>query len=298
LVRGFAQAWKILGRFRPDVVFLTGGYVSVPVALATWLRRTPILVYLPDVEPGRAIKLLSRLATRIAVNVEASRKYLPPKVVVTGYPLRQEMHQAERMGKAAARRSIGLAPEGKAVLVFGGSRGARSINRALGGILEELLAQAQVIHISGALDAEWCQAQRDQLPEAARKRYALFDYQHDMGQALAAADLVVARAGAGTLGEFPFFGLPAILVPYPYAWRYQKVNADYLVERGAALCLNDEDMAEELWPSIKTLLNDERRLKEMGAQAQALTKPDAATALAELLMDLAEVKGSREGKTG
>jgi UDP-N-acetylglucosamine--N-acetylmuramyl-(pentapeptide) pyrophosphoryl-undecaprenol N-acetylglucosamine transferase len=287
-----------VGRFRPDVIFLTGGYVSVPVALAAWLWRKPILVYLPDVEPGRAIKLLSRLATCIAVNVEASRKYLPPKVVVTGYPLRQEFHQAKQMGKAAARRTIGLLPEGKVLLVFGGSRGARSINRALGGILEKVLAHAQVIHISGALDAEWCQAQRDQLPETARKRYALFDYQHDMGRALAAADLVVARAGAGTLGEFPFFGLPAILVPYPYAWRYQKVNADYLAERGAALCLNDEDMAEKLWPSIKTLLNDAQRLEDMGTQAQALAKPDAATALAELLTELADTEGSREGKTG
>lgn len=297
LIRGFFKAWRITGRFRPDVLFLTGGYVSVPVALATWLRRRPILVYLPDVEPGLAIKLLSRIATRVAVSVEASRQYLPAKVVVTGYPLRPEFHQVERR---AARAYFGIPPEDKVLLVFGGSRGARTINRALGAILEPVLALAQVIHISGRLDAEECQARREALPAAVRERYHLFDYLHEMAQALAAADLVVARAGAATLGELPFSGLPAILVPYPYAWRYQRVNADYLADRGAAVRLNDEDMHERLWPTIEVLFRDRKRLRQMGDNARALARPDAAARLADLLTQLAhnpqlERKGSDYG---
>jgi UDP-N-acetylglucosamine--N-acetylmuramyl-(pentapeptide) pyrophosphoryl-undecaprenol N-acetylglucosamine transferase len=221
----------------------------------------------------------------VAVSVEASRQYLPPqKVVVTGYPLRPELQQVERQ---AARAHFNVGTEDKVLLVFGGSRGARTINRALGAILEPVLARMHLVHICGKLDIEECQARREALPAEARARYYLFDYLHDMAQALAAADLVVARAGAATLAEFPFFGLPAILVPYPYAWRYQKVNADYLVNQGAALRLNDEDMREKLWPSIEALLNDEERLKHIGANARKLAQPKAAARLAALLAQLA-----------
>ena len=297
LARGSFQAWRILGRFRPDVVFLTGGYISVPVALVARLRRRPILVFLPDVEPGRAIKFLSRVATRVAVNVEASRQYLPPKVVVTGYPLRPEFFESGLPLRQAARVRFGIAPEDKVLLVFGGSRGARSINVALGEILERVLALAKVIHISGALDIKACRAIRSNLPAEVRVRYHLFDYMHDMAQALAAADLVVARAGAGTLGEFPFFGLPAILVPYPYAWRYQKVNADYLAERGAAVRLNDEDLGKQLWPTVEAMFSDMDRLRKMGDQARALARPDAAARLADQLTELADSSQSERSGT-
>ena len=297
LLRGTLQAWRILGRFRPDVVFLTGGYISVPVALVARLRRRPILVFLPDVEPGRAIKFLSRVATRVAVNVEASRQYLPPKVVVTGYPLRPEFFESGLPLRQAARVRFGIAPEDKVLLVFGGSRGARSINVALGEILERVLALAKVIHISGALDIKACRAIRSKLPAEVRVRYHLFDYMHDMAQALAAADLVVARAGAGTLGEFPFFGLPAILVPYPYAWRYQKVNADYLAERGAAVRLNDEDLGKQLWPTVEAMFSDMDRLRKMGDQARALARPDAAARLADQLTELADSSQSERSGT-
>jgi UDP-N-acetylglucosamine:LPS N-acetylglucosamine transferase len=304
LMRGFFQAWRIWSRFRPDVLFLTGGYASVPVALVSWLHRRPIVVYLPDVEPGRAIKLLSHIATRVAVNVEASRQYLPTlssaespdKVVVTGYPLRPEFHCVEQEGKQAARARFGIPPEDRVLLVFGGSRGAQSINRALAAILEPVLAQAQVIHISGRLDAEECQRRREALPATAQARYHLFDYVHEIAQAFAAADLVVARAGAATLAEFPFFGLPAILVPYPYAWRYQKVNADYLADRGAAMRLNDEDMREQLWPTIEALFKDEERLGQMSDNARVLARPDAAARLADLLTQLVYNSQLDEGK--
>lgn len=288
LGRGFVQAWRILDRFRPDVVFSTGGYASVPVAVAAWIRRRPILVYLPDVVPGWAVKLISRIATRVAATVGASRPFLPPEVVVTGYPLRPEFFQVERVQTTAARTHFGIPPDDKVLLVVGGSRGAQSINRALGDILEQVLAQAQVIHVSGRLDALECRALRDRLSAEAQARYHLFDYMHEMAQALAAADLVVARAGAATLGEFPFFGLPAILVPYPYAWRYQKVNADYLAERGAAIRLKDEDMGQQLWPTIHALFSDEARLKEMSDNARALAQSDAAARLVDLLMELTD----------
>jgi UDP-N-acetylglucosamine--N-acetylmuramyl-(pentapeptide) pyrophosphoryl-undecaprenol N-acetylglucosamine transferase len=130
-------------------------------------------------------------------------------------------------------QALHLDPALPVLLVFGGSKGARSINRALLEALPGLLPEMQVLHISGNLDWPEVEAARSALStgEAAAwaERYHAFPYLHDeMGAALAAADLVVARAGASTLGEFPALGLPAILVPYPHAWRYQKVNADYL----------------------------------------------------------------------
>lgn len=287
LGRGFMQARTIMSQFQPDVAFVTGGYVSVPVALAARLRRRPIVVFLPDVEPGRAIKLLNRIATRVAVSVKASAQYVPAdKVVVTGYPLRPEMVKAKREGTETAKRDFGIPPSERALLVFGGSRGARTINRALGAILENVLGLAHIIHVSGTLDAEECRLRRDALPRSLQARYHLFDYVHEMAQALAAADLVVARAGAATLAEFPYFGLPAILVPYPYAWRYQKVNADYLAEQGAAIRINDEDMHEQLWPTIEDIFCDDDRLKTMSEASLALAQPGAASRLADLLTAL------------
>jgi UDP-N-acetylglucosamine--N-acetylmuramyl-(pentapeptide) pyrophosphoryl-undecaprenol N-acetylglucosamine transferase len=301
LGRGLFQAWRIIARFWPDVVFLTGGYVSVPVGLVAWLRRRPIVVYLPDVEPGRAIKLLSRVATRVAVNVEASARYISPqKMVVTGYPLRPEFHRVRAAGKQTAKAYFGIPDSEKVVLFFGGSRGAQRINQALGVILERVLTHVHVVHISGQLDAETCRKLRAALPEDAQARYHLFDYMHDIAQAFAAADLVVARAGAATLAEFPFFGLPAILVPYPFAWRYQKVNADYLAGRGAAIRLDDANMTEQLWPTIWELIRDEDRLQQMSANAHSLAKPDAASNLAGLLKELAQNRrfGQREKDRG
>lgn len=279
LVRGFVRAWGIVGRFQPDALFLTGGYVSAPVALACWLRRVPILIYLPDVEPGLAIKTLARLAARVAVTTEASRAYLPPeKIVVTGYPVRPTLRGVNR---ATAQRTLGLDPALKTLLVLGGSRGARSINQAIMAILEDVLAECQVIHISGTLDWEQVAARREALPAALQARYHAYPYLHEeMGAALAAADLAVSRAGASVLGEFPLFGLPSILVPYPHAWRYQRVNADTLAAQGAAIRLDDADLRQKLLPTVQQLLRDDAARAQMAARARALAVPDAAERLA------------------
>ncbi len=285
LVQGVAAAWQLIGEERPAALLTTGGYVSAPVALAAWLRRIPILVFLPDIEPGLSVKFIARLACKIASTVEDSKAFLPAhKLTATGYPLRQELMHWQR---AEARRALGLSPESRVVLVFGGSRGARSLNYAVLGNLPPLLELAEVVHITGNLDWDEAAARRAALPEPQRARYHVYPYLHEeMGAALAAAELVVSRAGASTLGEFPYFGLPAILVPYPYAWRYQKVNADWLAERGAAAILEDARLGAELFPLIQTLLADEARRAAMARAAAALARPDAAQQLATLLRSL------------
>jgi len=286
LVQGWGVACRLGRRERPAALFATGGYASLPVALAARALRVPVLVYLPDIEPGLAVRVIARLAACVAVTVEDSRAYFPAhKVVVTGYPVRAEFHGLDRAG---ARDSFGLEPEVPALLVLGGSRGARSINQALSGVLEQALELAQVVHVSGELSWPWVAERREALPLPLRARYHAFPYLHDeMGLALAAADLVLCRAGASTLGELPFFGLPAVLVPYPYAWRYQRVNADWLVERGAAVRLDDERLAAELLPTLRRLLGDRAGLGDMAARMRALARPDAATRLAQELHNLA-----------
>jgi UDP-N-acetylglucosamine--N-acetylmuramyl-(pentapeptide) pyrophosphoryl-undecaprenol N-acetylglucosamine transferase len=174
------------------------------------------------------------------------------------------------------------------LLVFGGSRGARSLNLALLEILDDLLDEIQIIHVSGELDWETAQARRAQLSHSKRDHYHAFPYLHEeMALAFAASDLVVCRAGASTLGEFPMMGLAAILVPYPYAWRYQKVNADYLAGRGAAIRLNDEDLKTKLLTMIRDVMRDTKRLSAMRQAARALAVPDAADRIAAELLKLA-----------
>ena len=292
LSRGWVQAYRLGRRERPAAVFMTGGYASVPVALAARMLRMPILLYLPDIEPGQAVRFIARLATRIGVTVEESRVYLPDrKVVVTGYPVRAEFHQRE---PGEAREALGLSADAPVVLVFGGSRGARSINESLDEVLEQILEMAQIVHVSGTLDWPRVAERRERLAAPLRSRYHAFPYLHEIGNAFAAADLAVCRAGASTLGELPFFGLPAVLVPYPHAWRYQRVNADWLAKRGGALRVNDEVLSDELLPTLRRLLGDRERLAAMARQMEALARPDAASRLAEELLALAS--DTREGR--
>lgn len=289
LIIGTLQALGLILRRKPDVILLTGGWVGLPVALSGWLLRVPSLIYLPDIEPGLAIKMLRHFATRVAVTADASKQYFRAgQAVVTGYPTRDSLKQATR---AAAIEHFGLDPARKTVLVWGGSRGARTINNALLEALPALLAfDVQIIHVTGTLDWGDLQKRAEDLGMGrvdAFKHYHPYAYLHDdVGLALAAADLTVSRAGASVLGEYPLFGLPSILVPYPYAWRYQKVNAEYLSERGAAIFMRDEDMARDLLPTIQSLLTG-NRLAEMQTHAAALSVPDGAGNVAQQLIELA-----------
>jgi undecaprenyldiphospho-muramoylpentapeptide beta-N-acetylglucosaminyltransferase len=286
LARGWRQARRVVSHFRPDVLLLTGGYTNGPVALAAWEHHLPMVIFLPDIEPGLAIRALSRLATRVACTAEASKEYLPSsKMAVTGYPVRPDLLPA--VSQAEAREAFSLQPDLPTILIFGGSRGARTINYALLDILPDLLADFQVIHISGQLDWELVTARASELAAELRVRYRPFSYLHEeMGHALRAADLAVSRAGAATLGEFPACGLPAVLVPYPHAWRYQKVNADYLAAAGAAVRLDDQDLATQLLPTIRRLMGDRATLERMQAAAHALDRPGAARQVADLLSSL------------
>jgi len=284
LVRGVVASRRILRSFRPDVLFFTGGFIAAPMAFAGW--RVPTMLYVPDIEPALALKILSFFADSIAVTAEASRKFFthPERIHVTGYPLRIDLSTWSR---EKATQRFNLSRDLPTLLIFGGSKGARSINMAVLKFINDLLEIAQVIHVSGSLDWLTVEKTMNELPAHLKARYHAMPYLHDMGAAYSAADLVVSRAGASTLGEFPLFGLPAILVPYPHAWRYQKVNADYLAERGAAVILQDELLNEKLLSVVKELLEDPNKRHAMSAAMKPLSHPDAAGAIASQLLELA-----------
>jgi UDP-N-acetylglucosamine--N-acetylmuramyl-(pentapeptide) pyrophosphoryl-undecaprenol N-acetylglucosamine transferase len=321
LARGTGAAHRLIARDRPAAILGTGGYVCVPVFLAARLARVPTIIYQPDVVPGLAVRLLARLANLVACSVADSGRYLgltpvdfehavphlatqnrTVRLIVTGYPVRQELFHADRR---ACRAVFGLSDDVPTLLVAGGSRGARSINRALAALLPLLLPLMEIIHVCGREgDATFLRAAIGALPENLQKRYHLFEYLHGapdtsgqegvpstptMIAALVAADLAVCRSGASILGELPAVGLPAVLAPYPHV--HQDENADYLVQRGAAVKVSDAALADTtekglLFRAIYRLINCPEERRAMAERARALAQPDAAHRLAFLLETL------------
>ncbi len=288
LARGLVQTMAVLGQYRPSAILVTGGFLAAPAALAGWLRGVPVVMAVPDIEPGLALKTIAPLTRKICAIAVETRTYVDRKwaerVVVTGYPTRRELQVLER---GESLRQLGLDPGLGTVLVTGGSRGARSINRAVFAALPDWLTDFQVLHLTGQLDIAEAEGVAQGLAPEQRARYVVKPYLHEMGLALSAADLVVSRAGASAIGEYPLFGLPAVLVPYPYAWRYQKVNADHLTTRGAAVRLDDGALGERLAGVVRDMLADPARLAAMRAAARAIATPDAAERIAGVLRDVA-----------
>lgn len=305
LSRGLIASRAILRQFHPHVLLFTGGYVATPMALAARLagkkNRPRSLVYVPDLEPGLALKALLRLCDHAAITTEDSRCHIPAGLpaTVSGYPLREDVRAWAGRTRQEARQALSALlelpkslSEGQPILlVTGGSKGARSINKAVEAALPTLLPRVQVIHLTGNLDWEAVNRFQQTLPTDLKQNYHPRAYLHEMGPALAAADVVLSRAGASSLGEYPLFGLPAILVPYPYAWRYQRVNAEYLVARQAAILVRDEQLHEKLVPEVLGLLDDPGRYQAMRKAMAALARPEAAQTIASLLISMAQNSG-------
>ena len=284
LVAGIAQALITLLRFKPDAVFATGGYASVPVGVAARVLGKPLIVFLPDVTPGWAVRLLSRLATRMGTTSEMALAHLPGgKTRVVGYPVRDEFWSIDR---DAARARIGVPGEAKVLLVTGASLGARTINEAIVRSLPALLERCHIVHVTGAADEAWASEQRAKLDAAQQARYDVRGYLDDMPAALVAADLVVSRAGASTLGELPAAGAASIVVPGEYEGWSQAPNAEFLQAQGAAVMLKNDEL-DGLGALIIELLNDEARLAGMRDAARALARPNAARDLARMLVEAA-----------
>ena len=263
-----------------------------PVAMACRMRSVPILIYLPDMTPGLAVRWLSRLAQRVAVSFPEVTAFFGQKAVVTGYPVRAEVLTATEDKNAAWKmltRKLGIENLGAPLLlVFGGSQGARTINRAVWKAAPALLPACQILHVIGTRDWPLLEQEGPDLSEnTLASRYHPVAYLHEeMAWALAAADLVVARAGASVLAEFPLARLPSVLAPLPIAASHQMRNAEKLARAGGAIIVEDGRLAERLQPTVTALLTDEPRRLAMGAAVGALARPQAADNIARELQGL------------
>ena len=278
-------AWRWLGAEKPDVVLGFGGYVSIPVGFAAALRGVPLVLHEQNSVPGLANKTLSRWAAAVGVTYEESAELLahPERAVLTGNPVRPAVLAADR---ESGRHVLGLPADALVLLVFGGSRGARHLNSAIVGLRARLLAvpNLYVVHVAGAKEvATVADALRAEGGDG-DGRWRVVAYLDDMGSALAAADLIVARAGATSIAEITALGLPAVLVPYPYATDdHQTKNAAAMVAHGAAELVADADLDGTRFADIVVgLLGDPARRATMAAASKGLGRPDAADRVAAL----------------
>ena len=289
IARGFRSLWRgsrtartWMREDRPDAVFATGGYGAAPIGRAARQQRIPLIVFLPDVKPGWAVRLLQRYASTVACSVDGSLPYLrPSKAIVTGYPVRRQFLEATR---EEGIRRFGLDAAVQTLLIAGGSLGAHQINLVISKELPRLLPRMQIIHVSGRDEFDWLERERARLPDWQRDRYHLHAYTEEMAYAMAAADLAVMRAGASTLGELPAMGLPAILIPGGFS--DQSVNASYLEDRGAAQTRTSASI-DDLVDEVVALLDDDERREAMAAAMRALCQDDAAVRIASLLREAA-----------
>jgi UDP-N-acetylglucosamine--N-acetylmuramyl-(pentapeptide) pyrophosphoryl-undecaprenol N-acetylglucosamine transferase len=268
-VRAFWRSRSLLGEIRPDAVMGGGGYVAGPVGLAAVSRRIPLVLTEADSHLGITNRLLARFARRVCLAFPIEGRE-GPRYRVTGRPV--PVADAER---GVARQRLGIGEGETCVLVFGGSLGARTINRAAIEAFAE--GDFHVLHVCGRRDYGECSER------ALRPGYDLREYLDlaSFADALAASDLVVARAG-GSVFEIAAYGLPAILVPYPHAAAdHQAANARWMARAGAAIVISDEELtAPRLAREVAALLANPARLATMAAASRRLARPDAAREIA------------------
>jgi UDP-N-acetylglucosamine--N-acetylmuramyl-(pentapeptide) pyrophosphoryl-undecaprenol N-acetylglucosamine transferase len=289
---GIVQAARLVRRLAPRVVLATGGFVALPVVLGAALARVPVVVHEQTSVPGLANRIAARLARRVAITFAPSERHFPPdRVVVTGNPLRPDLRAGTR---ADAIGRFGLDPALPLVYVTGGAQGARAVNRAVGEIVGALVAHAQVIHQSGdnqeTGDRAWLEAKRAALPPALARRYTVLPWVGaELAGIYAAAALVVARAGAGTVNECCQLGLPALYIPLPGArGDEQTANARLVGRAGGCAILPQATLTPDLLlERIRALLAEPARLKDMGERARTLAIPDAAERLVAVLLEVA-----------
>jgi UDP-N-acetylglucosamine--N-acetylmuramyl-(pentapeptide) pyrophosphoryl-undecaprenol N-acetylglucosamine transferase len=270
-------ALRVFWRRRPDVVMGGGGFVAGPAGLAAVLGRIPLVLTEADSHLGLANRLLAGRARRVCLAFPIAGRE-GERYVVTGRPVPAAVLDADR---AAARERFGIAAGARCLLVMGGSQGARSINEcAIAALAERGGRDFDVVHLAGRRDFVSLEERLAAAPH--NLRYTLLAYEPDLGDSLAACDLVLGRSG-GSIFELTAAGRPAVLVPYPHAaGGHQESNAAWMAAAGAATVIGDDELdPERLAGEIGELLHDDGRLGAMAAASAALAMPDAARRIAD-----------------
>ena len=282
---GTAHAIALLLRFRPGVIIATGGYASIPAGMAAGILRIPLVVQEQNAIPGATNRLLARWACAVSIPHPSVARFFPDKTKVTGVPVRERTLHGDR---SRGLRRFGLEEEMLTVLVLGGSLGAQPLNEAvveMAGLLPED-AGVQLLHQTGTEHHAWVM---QRLRTAGRVRtYVAMPYIEDIGDAYACADVVICRAGAGTLAEVTANGLPVIAVPYPFAVAgEQEANARMLQAAGAAVVILHQDLDGGRLRDALMELRDPSRRSAMAEASRQLGRPRAADIVAEMVLQVA-----------
>lgn len=290
LVKSSSQAKKIIKEFDPDVVLGFGGYVGGPVLRTACKLGIPTAIHEQNAFPGVTNKALAKLVDKVMLTAPEAEKYMQPKnpCVVTGLPVRGELINADR---EFSRAELGV-DERPVILSMGGSLGARVINNAVTQLIEERYERKDCyfLHATGKAGVGMFDVieKEKNINLAENKHIMLREYINDMHRCMAAADLVICRAGASSLSEIQAMGKPSILVPYPYAAEnHQYYNAMELVKNNAAILIEEKDFTgERLIKEIDSLLADRSRLEELGANAKKMAIYDATERIVSCICEI------------
>lgn len=293
---GLLQSFFVVYWLMPDALFSKGGPGSVAAVVAAWFHRVPVLIHESDAVPGLSNLISARFAKKIAVSFESAAKYfIPPKLIRTGNPIRPGM-LAQKMDKASAKETLGFSPETPLVLILGGSQGSQKMNEFVIEVLKQLIAQTQILHQTGLQNF----AEVKKMADAAfldidvkleiKNRYQPMAYLDGitMTRALTAADLVIARAGSGTIFEIASFGKPSILIPLPSAANdHQRENAYAYSSTGAGIVVEEENFfASNFANQISKFISNPDLMAKAGENALKFARPDSAKILVEEILKI------------
>jgi len=277
LGRGYIQSLEYLYKFRPDLVITTGSYISVPVVYAARTLRQPVLVHQLDLKPGLANKLMARVADQVTVSwPELLNKFPGHSAVWVGTPVRK--HILEPISGTLTPQ-LNLVAKLPLILVMGGGTGAATINQIIADSLHDLLNRYQVVHLTGANKSV-----EIKVDKKLKSRYQQFEFvSEDLGYLMRQADLIISRAGIGTISEILLIGKPAVIIPIPDS--HQEVNAEYFSKHGAIKLVAQAGLnPRQLCQEIDDLLQNKDQQQQLIANGQLLVKKDANELLAQEIL--------------
>lgn len=286
---GIFQALFYLFFLAPDLIFSKGGYGSFPTVFAGWLLGTPIFLHESDAEPGLANRILAKFSLEIFVSFPKTVYYQPEKTILVGNPIRKELLEIS-FSQEEAKNYFKLSGEKPVILILGGSQGAQRINDRILEILPEILKEFELIHQCGEKNFKEVKAEAEiMMKKGLEKYYHLFPFlnEEELKRAYLVSDLVVSRAGSGSIFEIAAFGKPSILIPLPEAAQdHQIKNAYSFAEKGAAVVLEEENFTPRFFlEKLKYLISHSDDLKKMAKTAKEFAKPYAAKIIAEYLVN-------------
>ena len=283
LIKSLLKAFRILWKIRPNAVIGFGGYITGPILLAACLMNIPTLIHEQNVVPGRANYILSKFVNKITISFKETKKYFKSnKIVFTGCPIRSEILDAN---KQEATKLFNFDNNKFTILVMGGSQGSHNINQIFleAVSLFEEKNKLQIIHVCGKQDYEFVSLEYAKTGITSR----VFVFFEKIGYAYKIADLIICRAGAGTIAELTSLGLVSILIPYPFVHIHQRKNAKVLADKDAAILIEEKDISSKyLKKEITDLRENIERLSMIRENAKKLGIPDASDNLAKEVLSL------------